>query len=39
MDFAGLFVAEFDVCFGSCFGLGMMELAGLAGYPCTPGMR
>jgi hypothetical protein len=38
MDFAGLFVAEFDVCFGSCFSLGMMELAGLARYTCNSGM-
>lgn len=38
MDFAGLLVAEFEFCFGRYFGLGKMELAGLAGYTCNSEM-
>ena len=31
IPFAGLLVAEYDVCFGGRFGVDMMRLAGLAG--------
>lgn len=35
IPFAGLLVAEYDVCFGGGFGVDMIRLARLAGYICN----